>query len=133
MKKLLGILVLGLLWCNAGFAESKKQIIINNHKSSLPECAGGEADITKDLSRWSQWDKCFGILKMGELIFHVEFKNGDMHGKGFVDTGGDGIMYGKFKKGDWRSTAYLIKPNGQILKLKINKKGEILRGKIWVD
>lgn len=132
MKKAIFVLVIGLFWCDVGFAETKKQTIINNHKSSLPECAGGEADITKDLSRWSQWDKCFGILKMGELIFHVEFKNGDMHGKGFVDTG-DGIMYGKFKNGDWRSTAYLIKLNGQILKLKISKKGEILRGKIWVD
>ena len=26
MKKLLGILVLGLLWCNVGFAESKGKI-----------------------------------------------------------------------------------------------------------
>jgi len=27
MKKLLGIVVLGLLWCNVGFAEINKKII----------------------------------------------------------------------------------------------------------
>ena len=29
MKKLLGILVLGLLWCNVGFAESKNLKLLN--------------------------------------------------------------------------------------------------------
>ena len=83
--------------------------------------------MVKDLSRWSQWDKCFGILKMEveneEIIFHVEFKNGEMHGKGFAKIG-DTIMYGKFKNGNWTSPVYLIQPNGQIQKGKINEKGE---------
>jgi len=136
MKKLLGIVVLGLLWCNVGIAETKKQKIINKYKSSLPECAGGEADIMKDLSRWTQWDKCFGILIMEieneEQIMHAEFKNGEMRGKGFVETS-EGIMYGKIKNGNWVSPAYLIKHNGQIIKLKINKKGEVVGGKVLAD
>ena len=111
MKKLLGILVLDLLWCNVGIAETIKQKIINKHKSSLPKCAGGEADMIKDLKRWTQWDKCFGILKMEieneEQIFHVEFKNGEIYGKGFLKMV-TGIMYSKFKNGIFGSTSYFI-------------------------
>ena len=129
MKKAILILLVGLFWCNVGFAETKEQTIINEHKSSLPECEGGEADMLKDLSRWSEWDKCFGILKIEveneETIFHVEFKNGEMHGKGFAEIG-DTIMYGKFKNGDWTSPVYVIQANGQILKGKINEKGEVV-------
>ena len=35
-------------------------------------------------------------------------------------------MYGKFKNGDWTSPVYVIQANGQILKGKINEKGEVV-------
>ena len=62
-------------------------------------------------------------IKKNIDLANVEFKNGEMHGKGFAEIG-DTIMYGKFKNGNWRSPVYLIQPNGQIQKGKINEKGE---------
>jgi hypothetical protein len=82
MKKLLGIVVLGLLWCNTTFA--------------LPKCQG------EDISKWTM---CEGIKTTFKDSKYVgEFKDGKYHGQGTITnsagdkyTGGwkDGKYYGK--------------------------------------
>ena len=72
MKKLLGILVLGLLWCSVGFAECIKG-----------DCNNGYGTFT-----WTDGAKYVG-----------EFKDGLQHGQGtYITT--DGAKYvGEFKDG----------------------------------
>ena len=84
MKKLLGILVLGLLWCNASLA--------------LPKCEGNVFN--------NEWTDCEGMFldiktdNEGNTVgktYIGEFKDGKMNGKGSV-TGSDGFKYvGEFK------------------------------------
>ena len=64
MKKLLGILVLGLLWCNTSFAES-----------SLPKCQGDP----------KQWTNCQGKMSDNSgYKYDGEFINGNIGGKGIL-------------------------------------------------
>ena len=79
MKKLLGILVLGLLWCNTLFGES-----------SLPPCQGED----------TQWTNCFGTDTSPDGRKYVgEFKDGKPHGQGtFTYSNGDKYV-GEFKDG----------------------------------
>ena len=138
MRKVLVAVLLGLLLSsNVGAADVTEQSIIDKHKSSLPECEGGVAHMVDDLSRWTEWDKCFGTLIQPfedgavEIIVHSEFKNGFQTGKAFMEIGDGNVMYGKLKNGYWGSNnTYLIEAHGRITKLKINKKGEIVRKKV---
>ena len=85
MKKLLGILVLGLLWCNTNFAES-----------TLPACQGKDN---------LQWSNCFGTYTWtsGEFAgdrYVGEWKDGKLHGQGtWTGTweGIEGECTGEFK------------------------------------
>jgi len=85
MKKLLGILVLGLLWCNVALTES-----------SLPKCKGSDK---------SKWMNCYGEylnLKIAPGItadFKGEFGNipGVREGQGFGIAYKDGKFHQSFK------------------------------------
>ena len=79
MKKLLAILVLGLLWCNTLFGES-----------SLPPCQGEN----------TQWTNCFGTHTFAYGGKYVgEWKDGIPHGQG-TETSPDGRKYvGEYKDG----------------------------------
>ena len=101
MKKLLGILVLSLLWCNVGFAECIKG-----------DCINGYGTYT-----WYTGDKYVG-----------EYKNGKPHGQGTYTWANGSKYVGKFKdakrnglgtytfangtvdKGIWKNNK-LIEPN----------------------
>ena len=98
MKKILGILVLGLLWCNVILAESL-----------LPNCKGTDS---------FKWTNCFGTEKKNivydllykdaykdkKILYEGEYRNGKFHGQGTI-TYPDGIKYvGELKYN---------KPNGQ--------------------
>ena len=74
MKKFLGILVLGLLFCNITLAQS-----------SLPECEGN--DIKNPLKKYlkvKKWTNCHGTFLglKGETVYVGEFYKGDSHGYG---------------------------------------------------
>jgi hypothetical protein len=97
MKKLLGILVLGLLWCNTSFAES-----------SLPLCEG-EDD--------TQWTNCFGTYLKKDLKINGftrdytgEFSStpGKREGKGKSRVYRDGKFHSTYV-GEFKDD----KPNGQ--------------------
>ena len=89
MKKLLGIVVLGLLWCNTSFAES-----------SLPPCQG-EDD--------TQWTNCFGTYENKDISKPDDFNEltrsytgefgsapGKREGKGKSKTYKDGKPLAKY-------------------------------------
>ena len=73
MKKLLGIVVLGLFWCNVGFA--------------LPECQGDINKWTNCSYTWSNGNKYVG-----------EWKNSKQHGQG-IHTWPNGNKY----VGEWKN------------------------------
>tara|TARA_B100000965_G_scaffold366492_1_gene351739 strand:- start:715 stop:1545 length:831 start_codon:yes stop_codon:yes gene_type:complete len=85
MKKLLGIVVLGLLWCSVGFANS-----------SLPKCSGSDD---------SKYTNCYGqysnkILAPGYTrTFEGEYGNvpGKREGQGSSTIYKDGKFYQSFK------------------------------------
>ena len=70
MKKLLGILVLGLLWCNTGFAECIKG-----------DCNNGYGTYT-----YANGNKYVG-----------EYKNGKIHGQGTYTWANGNKYVGEFK------------------------------------
>ena len=91
MKKLLGILVLGLLFCNTVFA--------------LPKCVG------EDTSKWTMCEETkiflsgltyFGEWKDGNGLKYVgQWKDNKKHGQGTY-TNADGDKYvGEFKDGEF--------------------------------
>ena len=76
MKKLLGILVLGLLWCNVALAES-----------SLPECEGNDNNISKytrkHFDKMKKWTNCHGTALGPKGQKYIgEFYKGKFHGQG---------------------------------------------------
>jgi len=65
MKKLLGILILGLLWCNVGFAETMNELLDDNYK------------ITKEeLVKFDTYAYKIFTLKKGNNYFGIGF---DIH------------------------------------------------------
>ena len=107
IKKLLGILVLGLLWCNVGFAECIKGDCINGYGTYI--WVSGNS--------WLNGNKYVG-----------EYKNGKPHGLGTYTWANGNKYFGKFKdakrngqgtytfangtvdKGIWKNNK-LIEPN----------------------
>ena len=115
MKKLLGILVLGLMFCNITLAQS-----------SLPECEGN--DITNFLRKAlkaKKWTNCHGtyLNLKGKPAYVGEFYKGQPHGQGtFVHKGRKYVGQWKYGKqhgqgtytypnrdkyvGEWKKTKY---------------------------
>jgi len=124
MKKILGVIVLGLLWCNVSFA--------------LPECQGDINKWTSCSSTWANGNKYVGEWKKGKLHgqgTHIwangnkyvgEYKNGYMHGYGTF-TSPPGFKYvGKWKNGDKHGQGTETHPDGKVI-VAIFKKGEIVK------
>jgi len=89
MKKLLGIVVLGLLWCNVGFAQD---VCIEGN------CQNGQGTYT-----WSYGDKYVG-----------EYVDGKRHGQGTF-TFADGEKYvGGFKNGKYHGQGTFTYTNGSV-------------------
>ena len=76
MKKFLGIIVLGLLWCNTAQA--------------LPECEGNEFD----------WTNCYGTAVYGSGTYEGEFYDGLSHGKGTMTYLNGDKFVGSWKEGE---------------------------------
>ena len=94
MKKLLGIMVLGLLWCNVA--------------SALPKCTGTYGSILS----WA-WTNCYGkaIFDDGGS-YEGEFYNEKAHGKGvYMFSNGDRVE-GEFNNGIPHGWATMIKADG---------------------
>jgi len=75
MKKLLGIVVLGLLWCNVGFAD-------HGH---CGECIEGDCK------------NGYGAYKCVLEKYAGEFKDGKLHGQGTLTMDLEGKYVGEFK------------------------------------
>ena len=99
--------------------------ILDMYKSLLPKCEGGEADMSKDLLRWTKWNNCLGTLKLTdesgeELTFISEFKNGSMLGKmSFKDN--SGRVFGIMKKSGCKKNGHGILNDGSIAKIELDK------------
>ena len=101
MKKAILILVLGLLWCNVGFA--------------LPECQGDINKWTNCSYTWSNGNKYVG-----------EWKNNEMYGHGtFTSTPGYKYV-GEWKNGHKHGQGTQTYPDGKII-VAIFEKGEIVK------
>ena len=70
MKKLLGILVLSLLWCNVGFAETMNELLDDNYKITKKELVKFDTYAYKifTLKKGNNIKVCsIGIRKMGGI------------------------------------------------------------------
>ena len=98
MKKLLGILVLGLLWCNTAFAES-----------SLPACHPDQGDDHK------KWTNCSHGWNFGDgNTYFGEWKDGQPHGVGEFNLQDGGKYVGEFKDGMFHGTGTLNLKDGTV-------------------
>ena len=107
-----------------------KEKIILEYKSTLPICEGGEADMGKDILRWTKWNNCLGTLKLidesgEELTFVSEFKNGEMMGK-FTFTSNSEVLFAERKKSGCKKNGYQI-VDGSLAKVKLNKNCDITK------
>jgi len=90
MKKLLGIVVLSLLWCNTAFA--------------LPKCQG------EDISKWTI---CEGVKTTSKGSKYTgEFKNGKYHGQGSITNVAGDKYVGGWKDGKFYGKGTLAYSNG---------------------
>tara|TARA_B100000787_G_scaffold87807_1_gene64853 strand:+ start:94 stop:726 length:633 start_codon:yes stop_codon:yes gene_type:complete len=90
MKKLLGIVVLNLLWCNTAFA--------------LPKCQG------EDISKWTI---CEGVKTTSKGSKYTgEFKNGKYHGQGSITNVAGDKYVGGWKDGKFYGKGTLVYSNG---------------------
>ena len=97
MKKLLGILVLGLLWCNIALTQS-----------ALPKCQGKYGS----LLAWA-WSDCYGKAVFDDGGYYEgEFFNEKAHGKGTYKFSNGDIVTGQFYGGLPDGHGTLIKSDG---------------------
>ena len=90
MKKLLGIVVLSLLWCNTAVA--------------LPKCQG------EDISKWTI---CEGVKTTSKGSKYTgEFKNGKYHGQGSITNVAGDKYVGGWKDGKFYGKGTLAYSNG---------------------
>ena len=94
MKKLLGIVVLGLLWCNIA--------------SALPKCQGKYGSLLS----WA-WTNCYGKTTFDDgSSYQGEFYNEKAHGNGiYIFSNGDRVE-GEFNNGVPHGWAKMIKVDG---------------------
>ena len=101
MKKIWGILIVGLLWCNVGFAECIKGDCNNGYGTYILADGGKYVGEHKDGYRHG-----LGTYTLANGDKYVgEFKNGKRNGQGTY-TGTDGTI----KKGIWKN-GELVEPN----------------------
>ena len=124
MKKILGIVVLGLLWCNTSFA--------------LPECEGDYTKWTNCSYTWADGNKYVGEWKKGKMHgqgTHIwangnkyvgEYKKGKMHGYGTFTSPPGHKYVGKWKNGHKHGQGTFTFADGRVEK-GIWKKGERVR------
>ena len=110
MKKFLGILVLGLLWCNIALSQS-----------SLPECEGNDSNLSKfslkHFSKIRKWTNCHGTGIGPKGAKYVgEFYKGKFHGQGtFTKSGKKGTFrkyVGQYKNHKRHGQGTYIYANG---------------------
>jgi hypothetical protein len=90
MKKILTIIVLGLLWCNT--------------VSALPKCQGEYI---------SKWTMCKGIKTTSKGSKYVgEFKDGKYHGKGTITNAAGDKYIGGWNNGKFFGEGTLTRSNG---------------------
>ena len=89
MKKFLGILVLGLLWCNSSFA--------------LPKCEGDDP---------KKWTNCEGSFDYKINKYSGEYKDGKRHGKGTSILPDGSKLVGEFKDDQPHGHGTMTLPNG---------------------
>ena len=111
-------------------SELTKEKLIDDYKSTLSKCKGGEADMGNDLLTWTKWNNCVGILKLtdenGEnLVFVSEFKNGDMIGKFTFSSNNETLFAERTKSGCKRNGYQII--DKIISKVKLNKKCDVTK------
>jgi hypothetical protein len=110
MKKLLGIVVLGLLWCSATYAkplnwgtliEGTKKI-----ESLLPKCVGEDI---------GQWKYCWGthINPDGET-YVGKFINGTKQGLGTLMYPDGRKLFGEFYNGTLNGQVTILFPDGKV-------------------
>jgi hypothetical protein len=112
---------------NSGLTKEK---IIDKYKSSLPKCEGGEADMGKDILRWTKWNNCLGTIKLidesgDELTFISEFKNGEMIGI-FIGTLRNGTLFAVRNKRGCKKNGHQI-IDGTLSKVKLNKDCDVTK------
>ena len=128
MKKLLGILVLGLLWCNVGFAECIKGDCNNGYGTPMWTDGTKYVGEHKNGKRHGQGTHTWASdMFLGDK-YVGEWKDGKQHGQGTYTWANGNKYVGKFKdakrnglgtytfangtvdKGIWKSNK-LIEPN----------------------
>ena len=89
MKKLLGIVVLGLLWCNVGFAETKSWIKKKNTENPIHEIVrvyslcyayfklGEEAKVSRDYMQFTELGR-LAKLNLEDLVNKSKITNKEM-------------------------------------------------------
>ena len=94
MKKFLGIMVVGLLWCNLA--------------SALPKCQGKYGSLLS----WA-WTNCYGKATFDDgSSYQGEFYNEKAHGKGlYIFSNGDSVD-GQFNNGVPHGWAKMVKVDG---------------------
>ena len=89
MKKLLGILVLGLLFCNVGFAE----------------CIKGDCNNGYGTATWADGSKYVG-----------EHKDGKQHGQGTYTWANGNKYVGEYKDGKYHGQGTYTATDGTVIK-----------------
>jgi hypothetical protein len=131
IKKVLWILVQGLLWCNTSFAETE-QSIRDKYKSTLPDCDNGIVVDFGDTKRWLQWNNCFGRIKFeagdeGSFIIAADHRD-DNTGVEIWTLLPDSkvlpgeILFKKLTKNGCKKNGHSIGADGKLYKIKWNKR-----------
>ena len=110
MNKLLGILVLGLLWCSATYAkplnwgtliESTKKM-----ESLLTKCVGEDI---------GQWKYCWGThINPGGETYVGQFINGKKQGLGTLIYPDGRKLFGEFYNGTLNGQVTILFPDGKV-------------------
>ena len=133
MKKLLGILVLGLLWCNMGFAESALDYL-GSKKGSLDSHFKCVSDFDKSIKEE------FGFKKIGNDLFIFGY---DPENKVYDGTSSTAITYKRKLKGKnidifmYYAVLDPTFPLGSVIQLKIlvtgKDKKHYQKAEFWID
>ena len=131
MKKLLGIVVLGLLLSGNVYAAETEKSIRDKYKSELPDCDNGIIADLGDSKKWTEWNNCFGRVKMdtgdGSFVVAADHRD-DNTGVELWIMGPDIANYAGttfFKiltKNGCKKNGHAISSDGKLYKAKWNKR-----------